>query len=280
MNAFQPSMCAGILRVSRQTLLRLLLLMLSIGFVGSACAQARVEVLGTFPKDHNVVLPQNQLFYVHLHYVTDHPVGIWVDAYYHGKQVNAASSPSLTYNGRGDALVWIELFNANTHVDELRISAGNGSLSTPVVATVPVQIVGGDTSVTAVTEPDWVSRLMAHRAAAQNAAYERQMNAPVSTGDLIFFDLFVLAALGIGIGGLAWPAWAAWRWQGRWRVAAAVPTALVGFTILRILVATTTLDPSSHNLWPFEVLRVGALSVVIMVILLIARKFTRASCPT
>ena len=34
--------------------------------------------------------------------------------------------------------------------------------------------------------------------------------------------------------------------------------------------------PHSHNLWPFEILQAGAISVVVMVALLVARKLSGA----
>jgi hypothetical protein len=38
------------------------------------------------------------------------------------------------------------------------------------------------------------------------------------------------------------------------------------------IVAGTSIDPTSHNLWPFEVVSAGALSVGVMIVLAIARR--------
>ncbi|MGH8752729.1 MAG: hypothetical protein ACREUJ_02415, partial [Burkholderiales bacterium] len=83
---------------------------------------------------------------------------------------------------------------------------------------------------------------------------------------------FMLLMLGALIAGFAAPAWALWKWRGGWRVAAAVPVVLMVFVVLRIVWGTSR-DPTSHNLWPFEILIYGVVSLVIMGALLIARRF-------
>ena len=83
---------------------------------------------------------------------------------------------------------------------------------------------------------------------------------------------FMLLMLGALIAGFAAPVWALWKWQGGWRVAAAVPAVLMVFVVLRIIWGVSR-DPTSHNLWPFEILIYGAVSLVIMGALLIARRF-------
>ena len=53
------------------------------------------------------------------------------------------------------------------------------------------------------------------------------------------------------------------RWRGGWRLAAALPGAWVGLVVLRIVVGTTV-DPTSHNLWPFEILYASVVSLVLL----------------
>lgn len=48
---------------------------------------------------------------------------------------------------------------------------------------------------------------------------------------------------------------------------------MMAFVVLR-LIADISSDPTSHNLWPFEILMIGALSVAIMVVLLVSRRIT------
>ena len=101
------------------------------------------------------------------------------------------------------------------------------------------------------------------------------MSKPVSAGDVVLFSGFMLAMLALGLSGFAVPAWGMWRWRGGWRIAAAVPAAMMVFVVLRIMFGVAR-DPMSHNLWPFEILQVGALSVVVMAVLLVARKLSGA----
>ena len=69
---------------------------------------------------------------------------------------------------------------------------------------------------------------------------------------------------------LTFPFWGLWRWRGPWRLAAAVPALVMTLVVLNILVGVM-IDPTSHNLWPFEVLMWGLASLAIMVVLALAR---------
>lgn len=243
---------------------------------GLAHAEVSVQVLAADPPGDAVVLGRNQNFYLHLHYETDQPVRIWAQPYFQGKQVDAGSNPSNTYSGDGDAIGWFFFMQPGDRVDEIRISAGDGSpRGTQVVAIYPVQISGSDRPVDAQqTDPAWVTQLNARDAAAQRADYEKRMSTPPSSGEVALFGGFMLLMLALGISGFAAPAWGLWRWRGGWRIAAAVPAALMTFVVLRIAIDTTR-DPTSHNLWPFEVLIAGAESVGAMIVLAIVRTFRR-----
>jgi hypothetical protein len=61
------------------------------------------------------------------------------------------------------------------------------------------------------------------------------------------------------------------RWRGLWRGAAATIVAVMAFVVLRI-VFDVARDPTSHNLWPFEILMAGALSVVAASVLMLLRR--------
>jgi hypothetical protein len=246
-----------------------------LGTAISARAMTTVQVVATNPPGGVIKLGRNQKFYLHLQYRTDQPVRIWARPYFRGKAVRAGSNGSRLYPaGSGEALGWFFLFEPGTQVDEVRITAGDGSSTgTSLVATYPVQITGSDQPAAAHDKPDWVTRLNALDAAEQKAEYERQMNAPISLDNRILVSGFMLGLLALGILGFALPAWALWRWHGGWRIAAAVPAALMAFVVLRLFIGVSA-DPTSHNLWPFEILQAGALSVVIMVGLAVARKIT------
>jgi hypothetical protein len=74
-----------------------------------------------------------------------------------------------------------------------------------------------------------------------------------------------------GFLGYVLPAWGVWRWHGTWRIAEAVPAAMMAFVIIRILVDGLR-DPTSHNLFPFEIAMAGLLSVGMMGVLYLAHK--------
>lgn len=83
---------------------------------------------------------------------------------------------------------------------------------------------------------------------------------------------FLLPAAGVG----AVAASLAKRSQDEWKLLAWVPVLPVA--IWGIVIAwQTTRDPTSHNLWPFELIIWGALSGAMLVLFLIARAVARRS---
>ena len=237
---------------------------MSLATVGMAHAASTVEVLDTYPSGETVALHADQHFYLHLHYSTDRPIVIWARPYFHGVPVRAGSSGSFKYLGSGEALSWFFLMSQDAEVDEIRIAAGDGSQSgTPVVASYPVRVVGNDTESGAAPEPEWLPRLKASDATRQRQAYEARTNTPVSVVGSVGVSALMWGMLALGVCGFVLPLGALWRWRGAWRVAALVPTALMALVVSRLIIGTTV-DPTSHNLWPFEILVVGGLSVVIM----------------
>ena len=86
----------------------------------------------------------------------------------------------------------------------------------------------------------------------------------------------MLSMLALLVAGVALPAWAWWKWRGGWRLAAALPVAMMVFVVARIVIDTAK-DPTSHNLWPFEILMFGAASVAAVVLLALARRLLRAT---
>lgn len=244
--------------------------------VSLADAATTVRVVGTWPAGESVTLHPRQTFYLHLRYTSDEPVQIWAEPYFQGEPAHAGSNPSRIYpSGTGEALGWFFL-DPGARADEVRISAGDGSVKgTPVVTTYPVSVARADAPAQTPPPPAWVTRLRAADKAAQDAAYQKAMNQPITAGETLFFTGFMLSMAALGIFGLVGPAWGVWRWRGGWRIAAALPAALMAFVVLRLIVGTA-LDPTSHNLWPFEILMAGAASSVFMIVLLIARKISGA----
>jgi hypothetical protein len=212
---------------------------------------------------------------VHLGYRSDQPVRIWVRPYFEGKQVNAGSNPSRIHPaGSGEALGWFFLSDPGAQVDELKVTAGDGSNNaTPVVATFRVSIASDDAPADSAAQPAWLASLRAADQTAQRADYEKAVSTPPSGGDIALFKGFMLAMFALGLIGFAGPAWGLWRWRGGWRMAALLPAAVMAFVVLRLFIDTAR-DPTSHNLWPFEILMWGGLSCLWMLAVVLVRKLS------
>jgi hypothetical protein len=246
--------------------------MLGSGVSRHASAAASVEVVDTFPAGEQVTLARNQNFHLRLAYSTDAPVGIWIQPYYEGKRVAAGTSPSVRHSGSGETIAWFFFMQPGDQVDEIRITAGDGAPGrTPVVATHRVHVVAGSASQSAGTAPAWLSELSERARTAQQKTFEAQQGQPTSAFDMALFAGFMLAVLALGVGSFAAPVWMLVRWRGIWRAGAATIFAAMAFVVLRI-VFDVVRDPTSHNLWPFEILLAGALSVVACVILMLLRR--------
>jgi hypothetical protein len=246
---------------------------------GMAYADTTVEVLGTYPAGTEVTLGSDQSFYIRLAYRTDQPVRIWAEPYFQGKPANAGSNPSQTYTDSGETFGWFFFMRPGDQVDEIRIKAGDGGTrTTPVVATLQVHAVGGSTPMVDRSEPAWVTEMKQRASQAQQADYAASMADAASPGSVALFTGFMLLMLAAGLFAFAAPAWGLWRWRGGWRVAATMPAALMAVVALRITVDGAR-DPTSHNLWPFEILQADTLSLVAMGVLVLARKFARTRNP-
>ncbi|MCD6679868.1 MAG: hypothetical protein LT102_04305 [Burkholderiaceae bacterium] len=256
-------------------LLRLALALLALLPIAQVNADAapQVHVLETWPAGERITLARNQNFYLRLAYASDTPVGIWVKPYFRGKPANAGTSPSLRLSGEGEVLGWFFLMEPGVEVDEIHITAGDGGLrSTPVVATVRVHIVGGSATASADTPPTWVTELGERATVAARQAREAQSATPSDPGDTLLLGGFMIGMLVVGLLGFVAPAWTFRRWRGGWRIAAAVPAIMMAFVVLRIVLGTAR-DPTSHNLWPFEILLAGVASTGAVVVLVVLHRF-------
>jgi hypothetical protein len=254
----------------------ILLLALGLGLAGLVRAAPTVRVIETWPAGDRVTLARNQNFNLRLAYSSDTPIGIWVQPYFRGEPARAGTSPSQRHAGDGETLGWFFLMEPGVEVDEIRITAGDGGLrSTPVVATYRVHVVGSSAPSAEETPPAWVTELRAQARLAEQQAAEARRDTPVSAGDTVLFGGFMLAMLALGLLGFVAPVWTFRRWRGGWRIAAAVPGIMMAFVVLRIAFGVA-LDPTSHNLWPFEILMAGAMSAGAILLLTIVRKLTGA----
>ncbi|MBU6247162.1 MAG: hypothetical protein KGN77_05345 [Xanthomonadaceae bacterium] len=243
------------------------------GRVDAMPAPAQVRVVDTWPRGDDIALGGRAHFYLRLVYRTDHPVGIWVQGYFHGRPAPVGTSPSIRYDGKGDALGWLFLLKPDAQVDEIRIIAGDGSRDgTPVVATLPVHLsAGADAADDGADKPAWVDDLLAKQRDAGQAAVARDAAAPLSVGQTVLFYGLLLLMFALALGGLAVPAWACWRWRGGWRLAAAVPVVLM-LGVIGQIVTGVAADPTSHNLWPFELLQAGVPSMLAIGVMALLRR--------
>lgn len=252
--------------------MRRLLLALVILLPQLAAAAASVQVLDTFPAGTSLRLADGQNYYLHLGYNSDAPLHLWVRPYLRGKPANAGNNPSFIHPaGSGEALGWFFLMNPGNAVDEIRIETSDGATGNLVLLSLPVNIVGVARGAAPVaTEPEWVTSMRAADKERGDREREQMMQSSSGGGGIAFALLGVV--LLVIIGAIAWPIRAVRRWRGGWRTAALVPLAVMGFVVLRIFVGTL-MDPTSHNLWPFELAMAGVVSVGAMMALVLARWF-------
>jgi len=102
---------------------------LALAHIGPLQAAATVEVLETYPAGEEVTLGRNETFYLRLAYDSDKPIGIWARPYYRGQPANAGNNGSYSYTGKGEALGWFFFSGNHGEVDEVRITAGDGSIA-------------------------------------------------------------------------------------------------------------------------------------------------------
>ena len=87
--------------------------------------------------------------------------------------------------------------------------------------------------------------------------------------------MYVLIVFAL-IGGAIWLHWnAIANWAGVWRWLAAAPAALIGADVLWI-VADVSVDPTARNLWPLELLLIGACGAAFIGVLWLLRMVVRA----
>lgn len=247
-------------------------------FLPEAQAETSVSVLATDPQAEGL-LGVEQPFYARIAYRSDEPVRIWIRPYAGGRPVASyRAGASLQYTGVGEALGWFSL-PAGAVVDELRVFAGGGAPWREwQVAVQPLSLrVSRDAPDVTGIAP-WVQELQDNARVAQRAARESAQRVDGSAGSTVLVSGLVGGVLLLLAAGVAAPFWAMWRWRGGWRLAAAVPAGVMGFVLIRIVSGIAS-DPTSHNLWPFEILTSGIVTLVILATLAVARRFTTKTGP-
>ena len=246
------------------------------GVISIAQAEASAHVIATQP-GADAELGRQETFWVRIGYTSDEPISLWARPYRNGEAVgHAMSNTSLTYQGSGEALGWFALTQPGA-VDEVRVTAGGGKPYREwVVSHYPVQLRWTAAAASQAPQAQWVTDMLAAEKARYAEYARKRASEPVSSTELGLFNGFMIAILALLVAGVAVPFWSVWKWRGGWRIAAAVPAALIAFVVLRIAIDTAH-DPSSHNLWPFEILELGSAALAIIGVLKLARRFLKVT---
>jgi hypothetical protein len=241
----------------------------------AAHAEVRARVAATDPPAE-ATLGRDQPFYVRIQFEADEPTAFWTYAYANGKRIEKGwkSNASARWSGSGYALGWVS-FHVPMEVDEIRIVAGGGKPYVQrEVARHPVGLRWDDGPRAEATAP-WVPELQRATAAAWEAE-RKSAEANRGVGDMLLGLLIMPLFLALVLACVGAPVWVLWKWRGWWRLAGVVPFAVMAFVIGRIVVDTAR-DPTSHNLWPFEILYSGAAGLALIVVLAIIRRLTGAN---
>ncbi len=237
----------------------------------AARAELRAQVVATDPPSP-AVLARDQPFHVRIAYAGAEGHALWARPYFRGERVKRTkTNASLRHEGDGAALGWFSLDAADA-VDEVRVFAGGGKPYREFeAARLAVDVRGTGQAGAAAARPDWVESLRREEEARHREAREEERNQPASATDWLIGPVFMLAVLAIGGGAIAAPV-AAWRrWRGPWRVVAAAPLVAMAFVAGRIVVDTAR-DPTSHNLWPFEILIAGGAGLALLAVAFVLKK--------
>lgn len=238
----------------------------------AALAQLRAQVTATDPPSP-AVLARDQPFFVRIEYAGADGHALWARPWHRGQPVTRAKfNASARHAGDGAALGWFSLDGAAA-VDEVRIVAGGGKPFREFeLLRLPVDVRGTGEPGARADRAAWVEALSREAADRHRQEMSEAMARPPSVADSLLGTGFMLAVLGLLAAAVIGPAWALRRWRGGWRVAGAVPLVAAAFVAGRIVLDTAR-DPTSHNLWPFEIAIVGGASAVYLGLLALARRF-------
>jgi len=250
--------------------MRSLITALLLSVAATADAQVLARVVASDPPAE-ATLGRHQPFYVRIQFDAAEPVNLWARPYRGGKPIekDVRTNVSARYTGSGYALGWVS-FGGVAEVDEVRILAGGGKPYREwIVAAHPVKLRWtGQPGASPVGEA-WVGELQRESERAWREA--RQTESSASVGGAAIASVFMAAVLVLLVASIGGPIWALRKWRGGWRVAAALPLAAMAFVVLRIVVDVAR-DPTSHNLWPFEILMFGAASFAVILVLAFVRR--------
>jgi hypothetical protein len=233
--------------------------------------RATVSIVEVDPAD-GTTLHGSDSVYVHVHYVSDAPIKVWVRPYFQGKEVPTMSNGSFGHPaGEGEAFGWFACGQA-CQVDSIHLQVASMDSGYPFMEQAePADFTWDGTPGAAHTPAAWVKPMQDEEKKRQEQAYKEQMAKPVSTGGTVLVSVFGLAVLAALAACFIWPIWGVIRWRAKWRWLAAAPLALVVLKTLGIMVDFSR-DRTSHNLLPFEYLMLATLVAPYMLIVWLLRR--------
>lgn len=204
---------------------------------------------------------------------------IFVRPYFGGQEVRKGKShPSPIYqSGTGEAFGWFQIDSPEA-VDSIHVRMLQyGSRNVLVEIDYPVTLTFSGKPGSTRERAEWAIQASAAQQQLIRTQGVRKSSASSSRstpGSSFFGYGLLLILIAAFIAAFAWPAYGAFKWKGMWRYAAALPLAILVLVVLRILIDTSR-DPTSHNLWPFEIAMFGGGSLAFMFILSVLRNILR-----
>lgn len=233
-------------------------------------AAPRLDVLETSPSSP-ATLGRHRTFYLRFRVDAPFPVVVALHPYERGVDVlrtmGNGGEPALPAGETTDAGFFFLLAKEPQHVDEVRIVVSRADdRRTQWTFPHPVDLTFDPTDASpAPPEPGWVNDWKVARDARFRAAAEASRAGPGGwlgwTVALLVIPILVLLPLAA----VALPLYFLWRWRGPRRLLAALPLVVIGGKLATVW-SDLAADPTSHNLWPLELLlwELPALGVVLL----------------
>jgi hypothetical protein len=240
-------------------------------------ASPGLTVLDTDPTPPQATLGRSAAFYIRYRVDTAEPVSVEIEAYEQGQRVSIGNSrmSGIPAGGGTNASFFFVLSGKRQAVDEVRLVVSDAQRP-PRRWTFPVPValtfdpaMSGPAPAVAPWVTAWQQQRKAEMGTARRAEAQREAQHPFT--ELGLRILIGLLVLGLPVASLVLPIWALWRWQGGWRILAAIPTAVVALKIASVLLAVSR-DPTSHNLWPLEIALWEIPALALLALLWLARR--------
>ncbi len=90
---------------------------------------------------------------------------------------------------------------------------------------------------------------------------------------MIFMYLLGFLALGIIAAAFYLPFYLYKKWEGKWKFVALLPLAFALGDLLFIII-DVSIDPASHNLWPFELVMASVFGIAAAAVVFVIRKIS------